>query len=92
MVRDGGMVVGFDRASRNSIKALVKAVDRLSDAVLGGVDVEVLTDDPVHVATLRRLVEDVKLSEANRQVDGGEMSRVVFRPRDSRRLNFEESV
>lgn len=62
MVRDGKVVVGFDRASRNSIKALVDAVDRLGGAVLAGVDVdvEVLTDDPVHVAVLRRLVEDVK--------------------------------
>ncbi|HEY9818204.1 MAG TPA: hypothetical protein V6D20_20725 [Candidatus Obscuribacterales bacterium] len=62
---DMKMEVGLDRVSRDTIRSLVTAIDRLSDAVLGGVDPEVLSDDPAHVATLRRLVEDVKANKPN---------------------------
>jgi hypothetical protein len=81
MVRAGDMKmeVTLDRASRDSIKSLVKAIDRLSDAIVNGDDVEALADNPEHVATLRRLVEDVK-------------KRDIWRPRDSSRPTFEESM
>jgi hypothetical protein len=67
MVRAEKLEMSLDRASRDSIKSLVKAIDRLSDAIVNGEDVETLVDDPVNVATLRRLVEDVKARNA---VDG----------------------
>ncbi len=79
MAREGGMVFALDRASRDSIKSLVKAIDRLSDAIVNGDNVETLADNPEHVATLRRLVEDVK-------------KRDIWRPRDSSRPTFEESM
>jgi hypothetical protein len=64
MAKENGMLFAFDRASRDSIRSLVAAIDRLSDAVVAGVDPQDLTDDPENVATLRRLVEDVKARNA----------------------------
>lgn len=67
MARAEKMEVTFDRASRDSIRSLVKAIDYLaatikSDSEWG----ELAPEGDENVALLRRLVEDVK---ARPQVD-----------------------
>lgn len=65
MAKAQNVEVTFDRQARDSIRSLVGAIDRLSDAIDSGVDVETLAGyDPENVAILRRLVEDVKARNA----------------------------
>jgi hypothetical protein len=67
MVKAQNVEVSFDRGTRDSVRSLVNAIDRLSDAVSKGEDVGTLAAEVEHVEVLRRLVEDVKARNA---VDG----------------------
>lgn len=76
MTKEGGMVIGFDRASRDVVRSLVAAIDGLAKAINNGEKVDnALLSEPV----VKRLVEDVKAD-------------MTWRPRDSSRPTFEESL
>jgi hypothetical protein len=76
MVKAQNVEVSLDRQARDSIRSLVAAIDGLAKAINSG---EKVDNAWISEPVVRRLMEDVKGSKG-------------WRPRDSRRLTFEESV